>query len=136
MKQQEEVNLVAVYGSLRKGMGNHSYLTHCKYVGDFNSEPIYDMYSVSGAYPALVSEGNTSINMEVYQVSKQIQFVLNRLEGYQGIGNPDNLYDRVIIDTPYGKAYLYLFNMSVSRMVQVESGDWVSFKNSVKLEKV
>lgn len=133
MKEQD-VAYVAVYGSLRKGMHNHGYLQKDMYIGEFQSDPIYDMYSVSGSYPALVPNGATSINMEVYSVSANTLKLLNALEGYEGAHNPDNHYNRTVINTPYGLAYLYLYNHGVSKMVQVESGDWVSFKNNIKFQ--
>ena len=124
--------LVAVYGSLRKGLHNHSLLADSEYIGEYTTDPIYDMYSVSGGFPGLVLHGSTSIHMEVYSVTEQVAKDLDRLEGYRVGGESTNHYNKISIDTPFGKASLYIYNHSTKSMVKVESGNWVSFKEYVK----
>jgi gamma-glutamylcyclotransferase (GGCT)/AIG2-like uncharacterized protein YtfP len=129
---QNKEQLVAVYGSLRKSLHNHSLLAGSEYIGEYITEPIYDMYSVSGSYPGLVQHGSTSIHMEVYSVTDVVATNLDRLEGYK-VGQEDsNHYNKVTVNTPFGKASLYIYNHSVKSMVKVESGNWVSFKEYVK----
>lgn len=132
----EKINLVAVYGSLRKSMSNHYLLMGCELIGTFSSDPTYTMYSVGVGYPALVEGGCTSIVMEVYRVDQETQHKLDRLEGYnENNEDLDNYYNRISIATPFGDAYLYLFNEDTTHFTKVESGDWLRQHEEVNSKK-
>jgi len=126
--------LVAVYGSLRKNMHNNYTLGKSEYIGSFNSDPIFTMYSIGDRYPAVISEGSTSILMEVFSVDKEVQKKLDHLEGYsESFDKNNNYYNKEEIDTPYGKAFVYLFNNDVSNLEKIESGDWSSWLEILNL---
>ncbi len=128
-------NLVAVYGTLRKGMSNHSYhLSNAELVGEFETEPIYDMYSVHDMYPALKENGGTSIKCEVYKVNDEELESIDSLEGYYK-GGKHNLYDRKTITTPFGEAYIYVYSNTITNFQLVRSGDWKEYETSRSLEK-
>ena len=119
--------LVAVYGSLRSGMGNHHYyLSESEYKGTFTTEPEYTLHSLS-YYPGLKLNGNHSIVMEVYEVDEDTLRSLNHLEGYDP-EKKSTFYDRIEINTPWGKAYTYIYVNKLSKESIVESGDWVAEK--------
>ena len=119
--------LVAVYGSLRKKMGNHQYyLSNSEYKGTFSTEPEYTLHSLT-YYPGLKLNGTTSVIMEVYEVNEETLSNLNRLEGYQP-KEKSTFYDRIEINTPWGKSYTYIYVSELSKDSIVESGDWVKFK--------
>ena len=119
--------LVAVYGSLRSGMGNHQYyLSSSEYKGTFSTEPEYTLHSLQW-YPGLKLNGNTSVVMEVYEVDEDTLKNLNRLEGYCP-GEKSTFYDRIEINTPWGKAFTYIYVNELSKDSIVESGDWVAEK--------
>ena len=123
--------LVSCYGSLRRGMGNHQYhLSDSEYKGTFTTEPEYTLHSLQW-YPGLKLNGNTSVVMEVYEVDEETLKNLNRLEGYCP-GEKSTFYDRIEIDTPWGKAFTYIYVNELSKDSIVESGDWVEFKNKEK----
>jgi gamma-glutamylcyclotransferase (GGCT)/AIG2-like uncharacterized protein YtfP len=123
--------LVCVYGSLRKGQYNHQYhLLTSEYKGTFSTEPEYTLHEVS-SFPGLKLNGNTSVVMEVYEVNEETLKNLNRLEGYCP-GDKSTFYDRIEINTPWGKAFTYIYVNELSKDSVVESGDWVAYK---KLEK-
>ena len=123
--------LVSVYGSLRKKQSNYEYhLSNSTYKGTFTTEPEYTMHSLS-YYPGLKLNGNTSIVMEVYEVDEDTLKNLNRLEGYYP-GEKSTFYDRIEIDTPWGKAFTYIYVNELSKDSIVESGDWVMYKNEEK----
>ena len=127
---------VAVYGSLRKGLGNHQcYLKNETCVGTFETKPEYTMYSLGG-FPGLVKGGHTSILMEVYDVNMDKMKELDILEGYSGKDNPSNHYNRTMIDTPYGKAVTYLYNYNTAGITKVTSGDWVEFTKMQQIKTV
>jgi len=115
---------VAVYGSLRQGMFNHSLLETSKKLGNDKLE-VFIMYSL-GAVPCVRSvfpEGNW-ITVEVYEVDDTTFERLDRLEGYP------TFYDRKLVRTKYGDAWIYTIEREKVRPV-VEGGDWVLFKTGV-----
>ncbi len=117
---------VAVYGSLRKGLGNHNYfLKNAKYLGEFKTEPIYSLYSLGG-YPGLKENGSTSVTMEVYEVNEQEAEAIDRLEGYSS-NRQSTFYDKEIINTPYGEAGVYIYVNSIPENRLVKSGDWKEY---------
>ena len=119
--------LVAVYGSIRKKMGNHSYyLSNSEYKGTFTTEPEYTLHSLSH-YPGLKQNGNHSVVMEVYEVDENTLDNLNQLEGYYP-GRKSTFYNRIEINTPWGKAFTYIYVNELSKESIVESGDWVAEK--------
>ena len=123
--------LVAVYGSLRKKQSNYEYhLSNSTYKGTFTTEPEYTMHSLS-YYPGLKLNGNTSIVMEVYEVDEETLKTLNRLEGYYP-GEKSTFYDRIEINTPWGKSFTYIYVNELSKDSIVESGDWVLYKTKEK----
>ena len=123
--------LVGVYGSLRKSMSNyHYYLSSSEYKGTFSTEPEYTLHSLQW-YPGLKLNGNTSVVMEVYEVDEKTLTNLNRLEGYCP-GEKSTFYDRIEIDTPWGKAFTYIYVNELSKDSIVESGDWFEYKNKEK----
>ena len=123
--------LVAVYGSLRKTMSNHHYyLSNSEYEGTFTTEPEYTLHSLQW-YPGLKLNGNTSVVMEVYEVDEETLKNLNQLEGYRP-GEKSTFYDRIEINTPWGKAFTYIYVNELSKDSIVESGNWVAYKNEEK----
>lgn len=119
--------LVSVYGSLRKKQSNYEYyLSSSIYKGTFSTEPEYTLHSLS-YYPGLKLNGNTSVVMEVYEVDEKTLETLNRLEGYRP-GEKSSFYDRIEINTPWGKAFTYIYVNELSKDSIVESGDWVAEK--------
>jgi len=88
--------------------------------------------TIKSHFPGIVEDGETSIKMEVYRVSdEQIKKRLDYLEGYYGPKDKMNLYNKIEIDTPYGKAFTYTYNGEVSKRLKVESGDWVDYKRTL-----
>ena len=123
--------LVSVYGSLRKKQSNYEYyLSNSVYKGTFTTEPEYTLHSLS-YYPGLKLNGNHSIVMEVYEVDEDTLKNLNRLEGYCP-GEESTFYDRIEINTPWGKAFTYIYVNELSKESIVESGDWVLYKTKEK----
>ena len=123
--------LVAVYGSLRKKQSNYEYhLSSSEYKGTFSTEPEYTLHSLT-CYPGLKLNGNHSVVMEVYEVDEDTLKNLNRLEGYRP-GEKASFYDRIEINTPWGKAFTYIYVNELSKDSIVESGDWCEFKNKEK----
>jgi len=127
---------VAVYGSLLKGLYNHTIIKDSKYLGTFESAHNYTMYDL-GAFPGIIEKGNTSLTLEVYNVTKQKLEDLDRLEGF--IKNSKiSLYTRRIIRTPFGISFIYIYNKNKKDIKgdKVKSGNWKEYLNDKNYEKV
>lgn len=111
------MSLVFVYGTLKKGFGNHRLLINQEFKGHHVTSPEYTMVSLGG-FPGVIQDGRTSITGEVYSVTEEAMKSLDRLEGYP------RFYDRVQIATPFGDAWMYTLGKEYLDHVPVTSGVW------------
>jgi len=118
-------NLCAVYGSLRKGLGNHGLIANSNFVGETISEDKYTMFSL-GYFPGIVEDGETNIVLEVYEVDADTELRLDRLEGYVESNPERSFYIKKKINTEFGEAFIYIYNGRPSAKV-VEDGNWTKF---------
>lgn len=138
INKKDEKMKVAVYGTLRKGQRAHYILQDEIYLGKFESEPKYTMASIGNSFPGVKLEGNTSVTFEVYdEISLKVLEKLNQLEGYKKHGDPNNMYDRKFINTPWGKALFYVYNSNFNKNnTIITSGDWVDYHtNKLKFKE-
>jgi len=80
-----ELHLVAVYGTLKQGRGNHDrHLSKAAYIGDGVTDELYPM--VVGGIPYLIDEPGKGhrVKVEVYQVDNATLRKLDGLEGHPG----------------------------------------------------
>lgn len=120
-----------VYGSLRRGFGNHVLLHGCEYMGTIIAAIPYEMISLGG-FPALVPTENgeeKQIVGEVYKISRKNLADLDRLEGYP------NFYSRTqfklqVDDGSIEDVWFYFIKSGYGRNTApiVESGDWADVK--------
>ena len=113
----KKCSLVFVYGTLRQGEVNHHLLGKASLCGRHTTRPHYKMFSL-GAYPAVVTRGPDRISGEVYRVDGRTMVELDRLEGYP------RSYDRKLIATPWGRAWIYLYRESVHGRKRIPNGIW------------
>jgi gamma-glutamylcyclotransferase (GGCT)/AIG2-like uncharacterized protein YtfP len=118
--------LIAVYGTLLAGFGNHRLIKNAEYLGTFNSKPIYNLHDLGG-FPGLKHGGKTSVKMEVYAVNEEEAYYVDCLEGYTPGGN-NTFYDKETISTPFGDAGVYIYVRSLEGVPLVESGDYYLHK--------
>ena len=112
--------LVAVYGTLRKGFSNHRLLSDAVFIGYDHTLPEWDMVSLGG-FPALYKGGVTSVTIEVYEVTEAEFKDTDRLEGYP------SFYNRELIHTAYGQAWIYYIQGDPREgSPKIKSGDWDS----------
>jgi|TARA_B110000503_G_scaffold142414_1_gene239140 gamma-glutamylcyclotransferase (GGCT)/AIG2-like uncharacterized protein YtfP len=117
---------VAVYGSLRKGFGNHVLLSQSELIGTTQTPKEFRMFSL-GAFPG-VGTGTSSIKVEVYRVNEETLARLDRLEGYHG-PTSRNFYEREVVMTEFGQALMYtLRDERYKGHDEVTSGDWVEYR--------
>ncbi|MGH8477836.1 MAG: gamma-glutamylcyclotransferase family protein [Methylococcales bacterium] len=116
-------HLVAVYGSLKAGCYNHRYLRTATFIGRFHTSPEYTMINL-GAYPAIISDGNTAIEVEVYAVDSDTLRALDELEEH-----PD-CYRRTRVNIANMDVFIYILTKRSLRDFKnlkhriVESGHW------------
>lgn len=72
------MNVLFVYGSLKRGQANHWALAGARFVGPARTAPAFALREIAG-YPALVP-GERSIAGELYQISAQGLGALDELE--------------------------------------------------------
>jgi gamma-glutamylcyclotransferase (GGCT)/AIG2-like uncharacterized protein YtfP len=82
----KDKTLVAVYGSLKAGFGNHRLLSESELAFKGMTTPEFRMLDL-GSYPGIV-EGEFQVDVEVYEVDEETFSRLDRLEGYP------SFYDR------------------------------------------
>lgn len=109
-------HLVFVYGTLRQGERNHNYLLGNQCLGHCETSPHYALYDL-GSYPAVI-EGHDSILGEVYLIDDQTLSHLDQLE------DVPVEYRREQIETPFGQAWIYLYQNSSKLDTLISSGDW------------
>lgn len=123
--------LTGVYGTLRVGQRNHYGRLDqpgVKFIGTTKTEPTFTMYGKGQGFPVVKRSGETSLTLEVYEVSNpQVMQRLNSLEGCTGItGDPKNWYDIVPIQTEFGEAMIYVQdNYNGNPNSIIKSGDWL-----------
>ena len=105
---------IFVYGSLRRKQGNSHWMTNAQWLGDFSVEN-HQLYSL-GHYPGAVP-GNGSVLGEVYRIDAS---TLGELDALRTAGGE---YKRQLIQTPYGGAWMYVYQRSVEGKTLIESGD-------------
>lgn len=74
------VQLLFVYGSLKRGLANHSVLEGAEFAGVCQTSSRYELVTL-GLYPALVRGGARAIMGELYQVDSAL---LSRLDVFEG----------------------------------------------------
>ena len=116
---------VAVYGSLRQGLGNHRLLEHVESHEKGVTLSNFNMYSLGG-FPAITEEGTAGVVVEVYDVDDATFARLDRLEGYP------SFYDRKEVDVLLDngntvQAWIYYLHDQPAYAGLVEGNDWVKF---------
>lgn len=113
------MKLLFVYGTLKKGFRNQSYLQDAVFMGKFTTDGRYTMYDFDG-YPAVTEQGIDAICGEVYRINSDHLAAIDTLECY-----PD-FYQRTIISTPFGDAWMYSVEESLCQSKPRLAGDWLS----------
>lgn len=130
---------VAVYGSLREGMGNHGLLRNSTLVARTVTREPYAMYSLGG-FPMVSLRGEriSPIAIEVYDVDDDVLARLDMLEGYRG--DSSSFYDRSEVETAEDglSALIYHIEDRVDWRRDpplVEHGDWVRYVIDTKRQR-
>ena len=127
IKGENRVELVFVYGTLRKGEQYHDLLEDsrlCSALAQMNGW----MADTGHGYPVLLEDGAAeTVAGELYEVSDRVLAGLDRLEEYYGPGDERNEYERiqaeVLTDNGKLEAWVYVYRHPRS-YAAVSGGDW------------
>lgn len=127
-----------VYGTLRKAAGHamhHVVDSYCHFISDGSVQG--KLYEVSG-YPGVVESAKESDRVlgELYQIIDR-ECVLPVLDDYEGCTaaySQPHAYARkkCRVTTVNGESYsawIYLYNLDVTTLYQIQSGDYLNFLN-------
>ncbi|MDO9317616.1 MAG: gamma-glutamylcyclotransferase family protein [Gammaproteobacteria bacterium] len=114
--------IVAVYGTLKRGMANHQLLVDCRFVGEDCLANIV-LYELD-EFPAARLEPSDGIQIEVYEVSQRVLAKLDKLEEVDYAMPENGLYRRVQCATRFGVAWIYLYNGMVQGFPRLTTGSW------------
>jgi gamma-glutamylcyclotransferase (GGCT)/AIG2-like uncharacterized protein YtfP len=118
--QHKMSQLVAVYGSLKKGFGNHMLLADAPLIATGFAKG-WNMYSLS--YYPMIIPGDGDVQVEIYQVTKAEMDRLDALEGYPDYYNRKITY--VTTSMRVIQAWIYYGRESqVKGRREVVSGIW------------
>lgn len=114
--------LVAVYGTLKRGLRNHHWLEGADFVGSdrLTRITLYDL----GPFPGAKLEPSRGVEVEVFRVDARLLGDLDRLEDYRLRTPAAGLFDRTIHPTTYGPAWLYLYNPRLNGHAAIRQGGW------------
>lgn len=135
--------LLAVYGTLRKGFGNHYIIKEARFLGVFKSLTNFFLIC-NGEYPILTPKTSLSVLellklesekivpncvvYELYEVTGEQWKNVCKLEGYdknRSIGQ--NLYDVMDLKTDFGVAKIFIQH-KLAKGKLVPDGDYSTFK--------
>ena len=113
------MNLVFVYGTLKRGASNHRHLIGQAFVGSARTAPGYRLFKLEG-YPGMVIDANDRLGVEgeVWSVDDVWQQHLDKFEGV-----PEGHYRRqpVSLMAPYADRVVeaYVYSLGVTGRVEV-----------------
>ncbi|PAU73944.1 gamma-glutamylcyclotransferase family protein [Halomonas salipaludis] len=114
--------LVAVYGTLKRGLRNHHWLAGAEYLGSdrLTAVTLYDL----GPYPGAKPLSSRGVEVEIFRVDAQLLAGLDQLEDHRVRTPKQGDFERVIHTTALGPAWLYLYNHDVSGCPMIREGAW------------
>lgn len=114
--------LVAVYGTLKRGLRNHHWLRGADFLGEdtLTTATLYDL----GPFPGAKPEPSRGIAVEVFRITARQLAGLDRLEDYRVRSPQQGDFDRVVHATSFGPAWLYLYNHDVAGYPAIREGAW------------
>lgn len=107
---------IFVYGSLRRKQGNSHWMTNAQWVGEYEVAG-YQLYDL-GYYPGAVT-GTGKVFGEVYRIDAATLGEIDALR------LADNEYKRILIQTPFGSAWMYIYQRPVAHLPLIASGNWL-----------
>jgi len=131
---EKQKPLVAIYDGFRKDMIQNALLdkNSLTFIGQFTSLPEYCLIDIGKKGNllneiVLLKDFNLSVVMDVFEVTEKL---LDDFDEYYGYYYPNydlNHNTRIKIKTPYGEAYLYIYNKKLKGGKIISSGDVLDY---------
>ncbi|WP_335964453.1 gamma-glutamylcyclotransferase family protein [Galbibacter sp. PAP.153] len=123
---------VFVYGTLMRGFYNtfaQNLHTNATYIGKGQaSGRLYDL----GAFPGAVFDASADLKIkgEVYYVEKNVKSIMDSLDTYEGINDPEfDYYEKreaiILVNNTKIKALVYHLKIAVDTFTLIENGDYL-----------
>lgn len=126
---------VAFYGPFRKGLELNNKLNKQEYLGQFTTEPKFNMFILKDGEPCISRNGRTSITLDVYNMKPgDISKIIDKQKGFIKLKANNNKFDKHIIESPYGKCYVYVISSSTEKLTPIIKGDWKEHQSQVKIK--
>jgi gamma-glutamylcyclotransferase (GGCT)/AIG2-like uncharacterized protein YtfP len=117
---------IFVYGTLREGETRAPLMIENR-IGPWISGTVQGELRDLGFYPALI-QGKGHVHGELHQYKRITDVLeqLDRIEGYERIGDSENLYERILIDVTTDNGIIQAWTYRMRKQVgsKIESGDW------------
>lgn len=135
---------IFVYGTLRKGIYNYDRYLKGKDTYRYDGYIKGSLKTIKEKiYPAYLPEGSNLIIGEIHEVDEKTAESLDELECYFGKNNPDNEYNKELLDIynqngeKITQAYVYVFNMTnpINKTLigdEIECHDYVEHLKNIK----
>lgn len=120
---------VFVYGTLRNNESNSHYLAGARIIAT-QCWTEGELWDTGLGYPAMVNVKKGRVYGEIYQVTEEQLKSLDELEEFNGEGNKNNYYERILktvcIDRGEVRAYVYILPQEKLELAfkVIDSGDW------------
>lgn len=134
-RKMEQRYLIGFYDSFRNGGKYNLTLdtVNAKFIGAYSTEPIYTMYDIEPDDVVIVKNGEHSIKIDVWEISKKtLTSIENNYSYYEDLTDEYNEYLKEEVMSPFGKIILFTYNSSHDTSKMIVSGDWIEHLNEVK----
>lgn len=121
---------VLVYGTLRKGFGNNTYMNNCEFISKGLTKEKYKL-TANGIPFVSKSEPISNITIEAYKVPESQMPFIDRLEGYDPGDHEGSWYKRsktkaVLENGEEIEGYLYFNDSEGSTLIK--SGNYEDYR--------
>ncbi|QNI03851.1 gamma-glutamylcyclotransferase [Halomonas sp. SH5A2] len=114
--------LVAVYGTLKQGLNNAHWLSTATRLG-VDSCTALTLYDI-GPYPGAKWQASHGVSLEVYRVTASQLAHLDALEDHRHEAPEQGEYQRQLLATRFGQAWVYIYNPNVDERLMIAEGCW------------